>query len=886
MKHLSVILFLFNSFFLINAQNVDTQSFSPDSVELNLAAQTILYPQEKIYIQTDKPCYLSGEKIFYRIFLLNASSHKPHPLLSRYVYTELVDPFDSVVVRQQIRPDNNMFFNAIELPPEIAQGMYRIRAYTRFMENSGEKYFFTKPLYVTVPGAAKMKMDIKVEKLDDKHTGVSLKFSDIKTGETMKPKQVSMRLNSSKSVNEKPDDDGWIRRRFDLTDKDTTRTLFVDYIEDDKTLFSQFVGLPFVEGSVDVSFYPEGGHLVAGMLCRTAFKALAADGNAVDISGKIVDSDNNHVAELKTRNEGIGAFTFMPDPQKRYFAQFEYKGKQHQIPVPSETKSAPALKGIWQGNTFLLSVLLPEHITVPKLYVMAHCRGELMYIDEWDAAENSIQIDRAHFNNGVTHFLLLDKDFNPLSERLVFKFDPDDCPETEITVAGKTEFNARDSITLKIAVNDLAPDTITASMSLSVTDDRDIQIDSASNILSEILLASELEGYIPNSAYYLAQTQKVRTDADLLMLTHGWRRYNIAAAAAGKIESAKLLPEQSHVITGDVNKGLLNKPFQGARVSVYSTDGSYFDMTESDEKGKFKFSGFELADSSGFVVQATTPKGSKTMIELRLDSVTYPLPTALSRIPIVNFTTSADYIEKADLQYTTYNGLRNILLKEVVISRDAKSKKKYGNSMGFEATHSINEETIARYHATDMKTLLRMMPGVIIINDENGENVKISRFQSYEGYAMIRLDGSEYKDPSVLFAMPVDMVAQIDVLTDPGPLNVYRAPCGIIDIMTKKGDFVPPSTNLNIKKADPLGYSPAVEFYAPRYDTPESRLNKTPDLRSVIYWKPNISANAEGEAEAGFYAADAATTYSVVLEGIGANGELIYKSKKSILKIK
>jgi len=43
-----------------------------DSVVNNIIKQLLIFPQEKVYLQTDKPYYITGEKIFFRAFLLDA----------------------------------------------------------------------------------------------------------------------------------------------------------------------------------------------------------------------------------------------------------------------------------------------------------------------------------------------------------------------------------------------------------------------------------------------------------------------------------------------------------------------------------------------------------------------------------------------------------------------------------------------------------------------------------------------------------------------------------------------------------------------------------------------------------------------------------------------
>ena len=81
--------------------------------------------------------------------------------------------------------------------------------------------------------------------------------------------------------------------------------------------------------------------------------------------------------------------------------------------------------------------------------------------------------------------------------------------------------------------------------------------------------------------------------------------------------------------------------------------------------------------------------------------------------------------------------------------------------------------------------------------------------------------------------------------------------------------------NQHMAKITPLGYKKAVEFYAPKYETDSQRNSSRPDLRTTIYWKPDVQVT-DGISNIEFYTADATnTTYSVVFEGITTDGVVV-----------
>jgi hypothetical protein len=79
--------------------------------------------------------------------------------------------------------------------------------------------------------------------------------------------------------------------------------------------------------------------------------------------------------------------------------------------------------------------------------------------------------------------------------------------------------------------------------------------------------------------------------------------------------------------------------------------------------------------------------------------------------------------------------------------------------------------------------------------------------------------------------------------------------------------------NPGIKTISPIGYKREVAFYAPKYDSYESLHATQPDVRTTIHWSPN-NILTDGSSTFDFYAADAETTYSIIVEGITTDGKI------------
>ena len=113
----------------------------------NIYRELRTFPQEKVYLMTDKAAYIAGEHIWFRVFLIDALSHRQDIPQSRYVYVDLIDPDGNIIKHHQIKPDSlGVFHNRIELRGELAEGTYLLRAYTAYMRSPAD--YFLKRKYL------------------------------------------------------------------------------------------------------------------------------------------------------------------------------------------------------------------------------------------------------------------------------------------------------------------------------------------------------------------------------------------------------------------------------------------------------------------------------------------------------------------------------------------------------------------------------------------------------------------------------------------------------------------------------------------------------------------------------------------------------------------
>lgn len=110
-----------------------------------LSAQSdMLY--ERLYVSTDKECYLAGEQLWVSAFCYNASSGIPSPV-SAVAYLEIQN-LSGTVSQAKIALTGGRGSGMISLPLSIPTGIYRLSAYTRYMYSESNLNFFSK--FVTI----------------------------------------------------------------------------------------------------------------------------------------------------------------------------------------------------------------------------------------------------------------------------------------------------------------------------------------------------------------------------------------------------------------------------------------------------------------------------------------------------------------------------------------------------------------------------------------------------------------------------------------------------------------------------------------------------------------------------------------------------------------
>ena len=873
-------LLLFLSIFLFVQKGVAQESvvIGTDSMNIaNLFSQQIsVFPQEKIYMQTDKIAYVTGETVWMRIHLVDAVFLQ-QANASRYVYVELFNPLSKIIKRLMIRPDSLGYFHGhLSIDESLPEGSYTLRTYTRFMQNLGEEYFFCKSIYIADPLSVELLPSITYS-FEQKRTSADICFTRPSDNKKVLPQECSVLLDSDdveiEAENLSFNVDSVARYSF----KTNSGILLLKTVYQGKK-YNRFFRIPISENCFDVSFFPEGGHALMSTNMQMAFKALNANGMSENITGIVYDDIGNKCVTFESEHLGMGSFLMFYQPGRTYHAVCtNYKGISKRFELPVAVSNAVSLKMLWDNN--YLRVALAQSVEASlssKTYLVAHVRGVVIYSQPWDEVRGFLNFSRDFLPAGIIHFLLVDEKRNILSERLVFSLHEGILANVSLT-SDKKSYMSRDKIRLGISVTDENNTPLSGNFSISVVDKNMVSIDSTNTILSTLLLTSELKGYIESPMSYMRRYDRRTVRAlDVLMMTQGWRRYDVPAVLKGQLTTDLKYPvESERVVSGRV-EGFFSA-LKGGYVTM-TTRGEVIGsaIEQIDEEGKFSFHNVEYPDKTWYILQASTKKGSQKAF-IKVDSMgSFPpvtLPLAYLDKKILQ--PKLDYVTQENEKYVIENGMRVVNLAEVEVLGVA---DKLGTSSSFYSVGTskvITAEDIEKRHYTSIFDVMRFLPGVTVM----GSTVlyhQASPLAIVDDIPQVDFDYSDLdvSDISDIFVSPPASIMAI---------FGQRAINGAIIINTKKGFFAERNKlNKNMQIIKPIGYQQTVEFYSPKYETEAAKNKPDKDLRTTIYWKPDVIVDNTGVATLIFYSADPISEYGIVIEGTTKQGYLIYSDIHSI----
>ena len=451
------------------------EAFSPLMRRLNAFGKAL--PQEKVYVHMDNTCYFQGDTIWFTAYLMETDTGKPSEI-SELLYVELLNNDGYLVERKLIEMKEGRGNGFFALNKMIQySGFYELRAYTRWQLNWGVH-----------------------EHNHAKSDG--LMFRD-KESEKEFFRDYDKLYSRVFPVYDKPAVPGSYARNMTL--RVMRRTFKTDMDEKERKPL--------------LSLFPEGGNLVAGVQNRVAFEAAMTDGEQLE--GTLTVGNDT----VNTVNRGRGTFMLIPDKETEREVTFtSTTGRKVTAKLPKPEEEGVAVQVTQEGDSTIITTnvvgLAPDSLALTIMH-----EGML---EDYHVLGDSLIKKTGGLMAGIHQVTVFDTQGRVWADRLFF-VKMQDVAEPTLTVEGmQYKYPPHQKIELKVK----APTRSTMEdkptcISLAIRDGNqtDALFDNG-NIMTEMLLSSEIKGFIPNPGWYFQKDDEEHRQAlDLLMMTQGWRRF-------------------------------------------------------------------------------------------------------------------------------------------------------------------------------------------------------------------------------------------------------------------------------------------------------------------------------------------------------------------------
>lgn len=818
-----------------------------------------IYPQEKVYLQFDNTSYYTGETIWFKAFVVNAS--RLDRTKSRILYVELLSPTGTLLQRDKYMIVAGQADGSITLidaatsqarekrgMTNYPSGFYEVRAYTSFMQNFSDDIIFSRVF----------------------------------------------------AVYEKPDNEGGF---YEQSPTIKLRSSDLSQIRPETEKLKD----------VSASFLAEGGHIIMGKPNRIAFKVIDGNGFGIDATGSVAGTD----ISFSTVHDGMGSFMYTPEKASNS-VNLTVNGKNYTFRLPDAEKEGCTLSLAESGKDKIEVTVNPTgKFSETTLGLTLTCRGELMDFTTIKTGRNAKgsteKIDLNGIPEGVCRLTLFNQEGAILASRSFYhRSQTMVTPQLTVTT-DKAKYDYFEKIEMDLNLTDGNGNPFRDRFCLSVRDSRGPKSIFADDLRTSLLLSSDLKGLIEDPEYYFEDTDQEHNQAlDLLMLVQGWERYDWQTMTGQKDFKEVHRLETGLTLNGWILNPAGKKPMAGVQVlgALMPKDKTKVETYTyiTDSTGYFGFDiGVDFYDKAKFTIDARPERERLIGTSARIKFDRSISPEVRPYLPSETVTSAYDNSRRKKNKHTDGNDSDDKNLFPTVIDEhkglllpdvDVEEGRLYVDYFTFNAydvQKDVELDLDKGEFTTDVAGYLMDKGYQVFFADSGG----IESINGYEPFFYVHNETKIknkgiFEEPSdidskdirsilvydkAMFYMdalglaPLYMEYLSSILEDPtGEERLYNRVM-MVDIQVKEDHLL--STRDDIYKINKRitsvdGYARTFQFYSPEY--PTGPILGDVDYRRTLYWEPNVITDAEGHARIEFYNNSQSNSFNVTGAGITASG--------------
>ncbi|MBO4430429.1 MAG: hypothetical protein J5790_03710, partial [Bacteroidaceae bacterium] len=508
-----------------------------------------------------------------------------------------------------------------------------------------------------------------------------------------------------------------------------------------------------------------------------------------------------------------------------------------------------------------------------------------------------IELDRKAMPEGVNQLTVFDSWGRIMAERLFFICPkPDKGDSIQVTTltqklkpCGKVEMELR-----------TRPN---ANLSFSAIDAHTMTNGKQGNMKTWMLLSSEVRGYIPNVDYYFeADDAKHRKDADLLMLTQGWRRYDWRLMSE-RYTFRKAQPiEDQFYMYGQLKEYRKHNPVSNVHlyVSLYNQQGqSLIGNGTTDAEGNYAFK-MPFMDGE-WKMNIYTTRDIKKKEKVKEKRKTYyvgidrqfsPTPRYLTPLEttILHPLKPNAFVKNPFQEYKEEDEFIPITQKDHVLQNvTVKAKRRYFTNDDWRwKNEAYGKQYASLYYNIDRELDDILDKGEPVPTIGEFINQKLGTELDKYGYEARNLgsgrdlvfiyDNDESREQNEDWGINfLDIVKSIYVVFNEmmsptlGRWDYIDNPRHLIYIYIYTHRIFSAESNKGIRRTYFQGFNKASTFKTEDYNV----IPPMADFRRTIWWQPDITTDAQGKAKVEFFNNSTCEEMYISVEGMTEDGKVL-----------
>lgn len=658
---------------------------------------------------------------------------------------------------------------------------------------------------------------------------------------------------------------------------------------------------------LSLRFFPEGGQLVEGVTSQVAFKAESKNEGNLQLSGTLYTKEGQEITSFETLHDGMGAFEYTPSALPA-IAKVNFQGKKYEFTLPKALPSGYVLKV--DNNAGAISVTVSCNAATPQdtlaVFISHQGRPHAYQLIHCQANEpQQFTVLSRKLPAGVLQISLLNRAGNTLCDRFVFA-----SPRAPLQISpkGLKEIYAPYApIRCELQLNNAIGEPMPGKLSVSIRDAvRSDYMEYDNNIFTDLLLTSDLKGYIHQPGYYFTESSlRKQKELDILLMVHGWRKYDMTQQIGISPFTPLQLPESQLVLYGQVKSTILKNKLKDIALSVMvKRDAEIITgQTVTDENGHFSIPLEDFEGSMEAVIQTRKVgkernKDASILIDRHFSPATRAYGYKELHPEWGNIAHWQQEAEKFDSLYM--DSIRRVdglyLLDEVEI----KSKRRRQST---NMATKINEQSIDAYYdirqavdqlrdngkvvttipevmeklnplfywdRKDNSCTYRQKPICYIMDNKILSSTEVNMMLTeIDGLASIIISkGTGGVDDEIIQNTKMSNSNDVDVSELDKYSIFYLIPLPRHDVLNKHE-----TAALGTRQTVMQGYTPALEYYSPAYPDKELYMNKA-DKRRTLYWNPSVQTDENGKAVIECYNNQYSTPLIIQAETLSNDGKL------------